>query len=157
MRIAFDIDDDLRRYAVEVMRRGVPLASASRLAEVGGAQVAVLERCGVMQVELCCLRGGTEVPEHVHTDADTIEIGIAGAIRLFVIGVDPFARVPDAQMHVRSRGRGIRINAGVPHRGVVLPQGVWFLSVQRWKDEPRSVLTDYVGAPLCAQHAEMLA
>jgi len=152
MRVAYRIDDDLQAYA-----EGLRFDWPSRMAEVEGAQVAVVHRRGQFQAELCCVRGGFVIPEHVHPHADTIEMMLCGAMRLFVNGIDPFSRIPDARLTAFARLRGIRINSTDVHGGKALHGGAWFLSVQRWKGEPRSVLTDYVGDVLGPRHAELNA
>lgn len=126
------------------------------MVQVDGVHVARLLKDGRYQVELCCLQAGAAIPTHVHEEADTIEVGVVGAVRLLVDGIDPFERVSDLRLPSFVRRRGISIPAGVPHSGVVLPCGAWFLSVQRWHNEPRSVLTDYKGARLGAEHESML-
>ena len=151
MRVAFAIEDDLQAYA-----RRVTFAWPTSMREVEGAQVATVHREGNFQAELCCVRGGFVIPEHVHPGADTIEVTLAGAVRLTVNGVDPFDRIPDERLPAFAQGRGIRINATDVHGGRVLPCGAWFLSIQLWVAEPRSVLTDYRGATLGARHEALL-
>ena len=150
MRVAFAIKDDLHDYA-----QSIRFDWPQRMEEVEGAQVAVIHRSGRFQAELCCVRGGFLIPAHVHPHADTIEIGVCGAVRLFVNGIDPFSAIPDDRLPAFTRGRGIRINHNDQHGGIAIPGGAWFLSVQRWDCEPRSVLTDYMGEPLGHRHDEM--
>ena len=146
-------DDALLAYASEFLyARPASLAGALLMRDVGNLQVAVLARDGQFQVELGVLAGGTVIPAHVHPHVDTIEIGVAGAVRLMVNGVDPFAAVPDERLGRFTRSRGIRINRGDLHSGLVLPGGAMFLSVQCWSGLPSSVLEDYVGEPVSSMH-----
>jgi len=155
-RVAFDVQDDLRDYASDFIARGMPMGSVSRLIEVENVSAATIERQGRFQVELCCVRGGSRINDHTHPQADTIEVGLTGGVRLFVNGIDPFAAVPDDRLPRFTRARGIRINATDLHGGIVLPQGAMFLSIQRWLGEPQSVLVDYVGAPAGSAHARVI-
>lgn len=144
-RVAYGVQDDLHEYARAWLATGSPLAGATALRDIGNGQFAVLGRGGRFQVELCVVRGGVEIPEHTHPHADTIEVGIAGAVRLLVNRADPFEAIPDERLAIFTKGRGIRINRGDRHGGRVLSGGAMFLSVQRWDGVPGSVLTDYLG------------
>lgn len=152
MRVAFAVHDELHAYA-QAIRFDWP----QHMVEVEGAQVAVVHRDGPFQAELCCLRGGVLIPEHVHPHVDTIELGVCGAVRLFINGRDPFEAVPDERLAAFVQRRGIRINSDDVHGGRVLPGGAWFLSVQHWRGAPRSVLSDYQGQPLGQRHSALKA
>jgi hypothetical protein len=156
LRTFFGIDDDLQAFAEEWMSREGQLANAQSLTLADGALVSVLYREGHFQVEMCAVPGGLVIPPHTHPQADTIEVGIAGALRLTVNGVDPFSHVPDERLPKLTKGRGLRINHNDVHGTVVTMPGSLFLSIQRWTGEPKSVLTDYSGAPLGPQHEGML-
>lgn len=152
---ALGVDDDLQAFAAEFVRGPLPMAIDSR--QVDGAMVSTLAREGVFQVELCCVRGGMLIPQHLHPHADTIEIGIAGGLRLQVNGVDPFAASGMDRLTRQHRAAvGVRINHDDWHGTVVPPCGSVFLSVQRWSIDPLSVLTDYIGCPIGTEHGAML-
>lgn len=157
LRTYFGVDDDLQEFAERFLNSGGILSSAVALTKVDGAMVTVLHRDDRFQVELCCVAGGTVIPPHTHPNADTIEVSVAGAMRLLVNGVDPFEGIPDDLVMRRGRWRGIRINHDDVHGTTVPEPGSVFLSIQRWNGPPQSVLTDYKGAPLGPQHLEMLA
>jgi hypothetical protein len=154
MRCAFAIDDDLHAFARSWLES--PSFDAEHVAVVDGATVERVYRGGAMQVELCRVPAGYRIPEHVHPHADTIEVGVSGAIRLTVNGADPFAFVPDARLAAFTRGRGVRINHADVHGGVALTDCA-FWSIQRWESKPTSVLTDYSGAKLGPQHEALCA
>lgn len=146
-RCARAINDGLHDFAASFVasrRVGVADFGILRAAADTGATIGVIHRDGRYQVELCAVPPG-RIPAHSHKRVDTIEVGLAGAVRLDVNGIDPFGFVPDDRLGRFTHGRGIRINAGDAHGGTVLPGGAWFLSVQHWFDgEPTSVLEDYL-------------
>ncbi len=144
LRTAFEVDDDLQRYAEAFLfARAGCLATGGEVRDIGSAQFAVLAREAPYQVEMGIVRGGELIPDHVHPHADTIEIGVAGGVRLKVNGADPFAAVPDERLAAFTRRRGIRINRCDWHGGQVLAGGAVFLSVQRWIGPPSSVIVDF--------------
>jgi hypothetical protein len=152
---AFAIDDDLHRFAASWLADGEkPIPT--QWTHMDGAAVSCAYLCAPFQVELCRVPEGYVIPDHVHPNADTIEAGAEGAVRLFVNGIDSFARLTDEMMPRLVRGRGIRINATDIHRGYAVADTL-FYSIQRWKGTPRSVLSDYRGTPLGPQHVEALA
>lgn len=128
------------------------------MAHADGALVACLYRDSTHQVELCCVPPGMVIPDHVHPHADTIEVTVAGVLRLHVNGDDVYAGMADEYVQRLNRWRGIRINRSDVH-GTTVPvggRGAMFLSIQKWTDGPRSVLTDYEGAPLGEAHKGMI-
>lgn len=156
LRVAFGVADDLHDFAEAWLQQAGSLTGAKELRHADGAMVAVLYREGRYQVELCCVAADTLIPDHVHPHADTIEVSVAGPLRLQVNGVEPFAAIPDERLERLSKGTGIRINATDVHGTYVPPPGAVFLSIQRWVAEPKSVLTDYSGQPLGGLHRELL-
>lgn len=156
LRTAFEIRDDLHEYAQAWLQSAGALGEAKELRYADGALVSVLHREGHFQVELCCVAGGTVIPDHIHPLADTIEVPVAGLLRLRVNGVDPFAHMSDERLRAFRKPFGIRINHDDWHGTEVANPGSMFLSIQRWVGEPKSVLTDYAGQPLGATHKEMI-
>lgn len=152
---AFHVADDLHDFAADFVRRPLPNGFDAR--QVDGAMVCTLAREGRYQVELCCVRGGVHIPQHLHPHADTIEVGISGGLRLLVNGVDPFAASGmDRITRAHRAAVGVRINRGDWHGTMVPACGSVFLSIQRWTIDPLSVLTDYIGCPLGAEHGALL-
>lgn len=156
LRTAFEIRDDLHEFADAWLASQGALADARELRHADGAMVAVLHRAGRYQVELCCVSGGTVIPDHIHPNADTIEVPVAGLLRLRVNGVDPFAGMSDERLRNFRRPFGIRINHDDWHGTEVGAPGSMFLSIQRWTGDPQSVLTDYAGEPLGDLHRSLL-
>lgn len=154
LRCGYAIHDDLHAFAEAWISGGQ--AMPLRTTDAGTAQVLCLYREGAYQVELCCMSAGAVIPPHVHPHADTIEVGVFGAVRLSVNGADPYADIPDDRLADFTRMRGIRINATDVHGGRVVGAGAAFLSIQRWAGDPQSVLTDYRGEPLGGKHKAML-
>lgn len=155
LRTMFGIADDLQDFAEDFLNRPAYLAGAGPMRQADGALVTVVYSDARFQVELCAVPGGLVIPDHTHPHADTIEVGLAGALRLHVNGDDPFAGLPDRLLERRNRWRGLRINHDDVHGTTVTGAGALFFSIQRWTCAPKSVLTDYVGAPLGEQHRSM--
>jgi hypothetical protein len=156
-RCAFAIDDDLHHFAAMWLALPPP-PMPTEWVHMDGAAVACLHTAAPFQVELCRVPSGYVIPDHVHPHADTIEVGVEGAVRLAVNGIDAFKRIPDSMMPRVVRGRGIRINATDMHGGrAVARQTAFFYSIQRWIGDPQSVLSDYKGQPLGPRHKEALA
>jgi hypothetical protein len=144
-RCAFAISDELHEFASNWLR-SASIANAGACRSDGRVVSSVLNRSGRFQVEMVCARAGTPIPPHVHPSADTIEVGVSGAVRLWINGADPFEAVPDDRLAAFTRMRGVRINRADVHGGLVLPGGAVFLSIQRWIDEPLSVIDQFVEA-----------
>lgn len=156
LRTFLCVQDDLQDFAEHWLNSPAYLSDAKSLTHADGALVACVYRDDTYQVELCSVPPGLVIPDHVHPNADTIEVSIAGALRLHVNGVDPFAGMPDALVARRNKWRGLRINHDDVHGTTVGEPGALFFSIQRWLGcPPRSVLTDYVGLPLGEQHMGM--
>ncbi|MBS0342012.1 MAG: hypothetical protein JSS56_15945 [Proteobacteria bacterium] len=159
LRTMFGADDELQAFAEHWLSGPGCLSGASSLAHTDGAMVACLYRDSTFQVELCCVPPGFVIPDHVHPHADTIEVPVAGVLRLHVNGKDVYAGRCDERVQRLNRGSGIRINHTDVH-GTAAPvgeTGAMFLSIQKWLGcEPLSVLTDYLGRPLGEGHQEML-
>jgi hypothetical protein len=154
LRTIWGVDDDLQDFAQDLLNRPRLLSRTRDLRWADGAMVAVIAREGQYQAELCTLCGGVLIPDHVHPQADTIEVGLFGAMRLVVNGRDPFDGASDDRI-AKHRWTGVRINSADVHGGRVPPTGAMFLSVQRWAGPVLSVLTDYRGALLGPEHARL--
>lgn len=127
------------------------------LKDYEGGQVALLDRDGAFQVEMCIFRGGVVIPPHTHPRMNSIETGIAGGVR-FTINCRPaFEAMTDEQLMAFGLGRGLRFDSDTVHGGVVLPCGAVFLSLQHWHTgDPSSVGLDYRGQPISERQAKWL-
>lgn len=158
LRTFLGIDDELQAFAERWLSGPACLSNAKAMAHADGALVACLYRDDTYQVELCCVPPGFVIPDHVHPNADTIEVTVAGVLRLHVNGKDIYAGLSDEHVERVNRRWGIRINHDDVH-GTFTPvgeRGAIFLSIQKWTGGPRSVLTDYEGDPLGEAHRGML-
>lgn len=153
------VNDELQEFAEGWLNGKSCLSNAKSIVYADGAMVSCLYRDGTYQVELCCLPPGMSIPDHVHPHADTIEVTVAGVLRIHVNGQDVYAGMTDEYLQRLNHGRGLRINHDDIH-GTIKPvgaQGALFLSIQKWIDgPPRSVLTDYMGEPLGNIHRGMV-
>jgi hypothetical protein len=123
----------------------------------GGSQFSVIAADGLYQVELVVCQPNVVIPEHVHPRVDSIEVPIAGRVRLQVRGDEPFKLASDAAFSRLARRRGVRIDSDAPHSGVVGDGGAVFLSIQRWHDSPvTSIATRYAGQAASEQHERSL-
>jgi hypothetical protein len=148
MKILYGIGDELEDFAERIVS-SVPLSSAAPRLHGSGGMVATLLREGRYQVEAVSLRGRVVIPPHVHDEFDTIDVPMFGCVQLWLGDRNPFAHWSDAAFARFIRGKGIRVNAGELHRGKVITSGAMFLSIQRWKDAPGSVIDDWRGAIPC--------
>jgi len=152
--------DRLQSFAQSWLNSRSYLARAQSMTHADGALVACVYRDREFQVELCCVPPGMVIPEHVHPHADTIEVLVAGVLRLSVNGRDVFAGQSDADVQRMNRWKGVRINRDDVHGTAVPvgPNGGMFFSIQMWDQfiGPQSVLTDYKGRPLGRQHDGMI-
>ena len=150
LRTAFGADDDLQAFAESWLARGGALTGAVSVKCLdNGTLVACLYRDDRFQVEMFCCPPGLVIPAHTHPRVDTIEVNVAGPLRLQVNGVPIYGDLSDERVVRASRGKGIRIDHDDAH-GTAEPvgkSGAIFLSIQRWVGEPDSVVTDYKGAP----------
>jgi hypothetical protein len=151
------VNDDLQAFANRWLNES-SLSNAQSISYADGAFVACLYRDETFQVELCAVPPGLVIPDHTHPNADTIEVTVAGVLRLRVNGRDVYAGMTDEYVQRLNRTRGIRINRSDVH-GTIEPvgaRGALFLSIQKWSCVPTSVLTDYLGAPLGEMHQGMV-
>lgn len=158
LRTHFGVDDDLQAFAERWLNSPGYLSHAKSMAHADGALVACVYRDSTYQVELCCVPPGLVIPDHVHPHADTIEVTVAGVLRLHVNGEDVYSGMSDEYVQRLNLWRGVRINRRDVH-GTVSPVGecgAMFFSIQKWTDGPRSVLTDYVGGALGETHRGMI-
>lgn len=158
LRTLFGVNDDLQEFAESWLSLGCNFTQSKDVKYVDGAMVSQLYRDDKFQVELCCVPPGFVIPDHVHPHADTIELTVAGVLRLHVNGSAVYAGMTDDSIKRLVRGRGVRINHDDVH-GTEEPvgeNGAMFLSIQRWVGQPMSVLTDYAGQALGGAHLEIL-
>lgn len=158
LRTRFGVKDDLQLFAENWLNSSACLSNAKSVAYADGAIVSCLYQDNQFQVELCCVPPGFVIPDHTHPHADTIEMNVAGVLRLHVNGNAVYPSMTDENMQRLSRGRGIRINRNDVH-GTIEPvgkNGALFLSIQKWTGNPASVLTDYRGEPLGDTHKGMM-
>lgn len=157
LRTFLGVDDDLQAFASRWLNES-SLWNAQSIAYADGALVTCLYRDETFQVELCAVPPGFVIPDHTHPNADTIEVTVAGVLRLRVNSRDVYAGMTDEYVQRLNRTRGIRINRSDVH-GTIEPvgtRGALFLSIQKWSCVPASVLTDYLGAPLGEMHRGMV-
>lgn len=125
----------------------------------------VVYRKGQFQVELIIQPPDTFIPEHVHPNIDSYEVGLGGSMCLSRNGnwivnetIDIQTRpVPDEENvlnHNRKRGAAIRVKPGDIHGGCFAELGGVFYSVQHWLNgvKPTSVAHDYSGKVLGPDH-----
>lgn len=154
LRTVLGIEDDLQAFAQDFLNSGGILSHALSLRQTGGNLVACLHRDGQFQVEMFTIPGGFVINPHRHPNTDTIEVPVAGLVRLNVNGEEPFEKFSDEALK-KMRWRGLRINHDDMHGGTVAEGGAMFLSIQRWVTAPSSVQLDYIGASNSDAHARL--
>lgn len=138
MRCLFGKKDDLHEYAERMARGYEQLAPLARQ-RYGSLTSFLLHRDGLFQTELVTAPAHTNIPAHRHPGVDSIECPVRGFIRLVVDGIDPYQGVNDERLRRFALGKLVRIDAQAWHGGRAGPDGVTFLSMQRW-DRPQEFL-----------------
>lgn len=158
MHCLFGIHDDLHDFAALVRATVDEVCDARPLSsrDFGTARCSILLRKDSYQVELCDMKASSVVTDHTHPGTDSIELGLSGEGLLTIGGVDI---AKDATPEKRERfltGKAIRIGQDVVHGARIGPSGLVFLSIQRWKSEPRHIGENWVGTPVSSIHEKIL-
>ena len=140
----------------------VPLLDAVK--EVGGGCMTVTwYRKGEYQIQMAVFPPHHIVPEHTHTNIDSIELLIGGQMCLAVDGAWCFtgdsAFVPvDDYGHGETRYKFCRIYPDTPHGGVTGPSGGVMFSIQHWLNghTPHCVSQDYNGVAIDDKHMSQI-
>ena len=118
-------------------------------------------RKGQFQVEMVIVPPDSFIPEHVHPNIDSYEVGVGGGMCLSrngqwivkeTLDIDPPS--PEDPSLNRKRGAAIRVKPGDVHGGCFGTEGAVFYSVQHWLNgvKPTSVAHDYSGKVLGPDH-----
>ena len=118
-------------------------------------------RKGQFQVEMGIVPPDSFIPEHVHPNIDSYEVGVGGGMCLSrngqwivkeTLDIDPPS--PEDPSLNRKRGAAIRVRPGDVHGGCFGTEGAVFYSVQHWLNgvKPTSVAHDYSGKVLGPDH-----
>lgn len=142
--------DDLHDYAEAIQRRMFDLAKSDAIdfLRVGNFDCEVLHRKGRLQTELVEIKPGAVVPQHCHPGVDSVDFLLRGNVAGFDI----------AGRHLKRfvQGMGLRIAQDAYHGGRAGPEGVAFLSCQRWQEAPTFIAKAWRGEPVNDRHARML-
>lgn len=155
MRCLFGVKDDLHAYAERVV--AMPLSAPILGRDYGPVHSSLLHRDGKFQTELVTVRPGVVLPEHRHPGVDSIECPLEGFIRFRINGEDPYAGVSDERLARFAIGKLVRIAEDAWHSGRAGPEGVKFLSMQRWTGEQSLIGERWVGATVSKEHASLTA
>lgn len=149
MRCVHLIRDDLHDYAEAMLTCMENLLSLRPVTSMafGDFETEVVNRRGNLQTELVRIDPGVKVPLHCHPGVDSIDLLVDGSVSL-VVGE---TRIPRPL-----KGIGIRIAQDALHGGVVGPEGVMFLSCQRWDRLPDFIARSWSGATVSEAHERML-
>lgn len=150
LRCLFAVKDVLHDYAEAVHTHLLDHLAARPLAvqELGAVQCAVLHRTQWMQAELIQIQPGKRILPHAHPGVDSIDLLVSGNVSGFRIG----------EYHVKRfiPALGLRIGQSVTHGGEIGPEGVAFLSCQRWSQPPSHITLAWRGRPINDAHERLL-
>ncbi len=116
----------------------------------------ILHRDGNFQVEMFSLPGKKGIPPHDHPDVDSVECAMGGDFHLYLDGKSVMSGHTRPGHCARVfQNKGVRINAGLTHAASVGPEGVGFLSCQRWLNgvEPTSIGQNWSGKTYSQEEA----
>lgn len=137
MRCLYGKSDDLHAYAVRV----AALADLSTLhaCSFGGVETSVVHRDGLFQTELIRMAPGEVIPVHRHPGIDSIDLLVSGDIAIEINGAVIAGDYSPERRAAFLAGKGLRIDQTAFHGGRVGPEGVTFLSCQRWNVAPSHI------------------
>lgn len=151
--------DDLHDYAAAVhasMQDHLRMARRFPI-DYGSVKTSILRSDLRFQVEVVTVAPNTVLPLHRHPDVDSIDIMVEGDILIDVEGVIIAGDYSCERRAAFLNGKGLRIAADALHGGVVGPQGVTFLSCQRWKMLPLpSIGLNWAGPRVTPEHDQQL-
>lgn len=153
MRCLYGIKDDLQDYAERIVAMSLPTPIQER--DYGPVHSAVIHREGLFQTELVTVAPNTDLPNHRHPGVDSIECPQSGFIRFRINGDDPYKWVSDERLARFATGKLVRIQGDAWHSGRTGPEGVRFLSMQRWPSKPGMIGEVWEGATVSDEHARL--
>lgn len=158
LRCLFGVKDDLHDYAEAVRGRLAEHVAGPHLSALASENwdCAVVHRTGALQAELIHIRPNERIPPHLHPDVDSVDLLVSGDIDLVIAGKRIAEGYGSERREAFLKRAGIRIAANAPHGGTTGPQGVVFVSCQRWAIPPSHIALAWAGAPCTPGHARML-
>lgn len=138
----------------------VPLPPIQAVSNAGAFTGLTLYRRGQFQVQLWVGQPNAIIPEHVHTDHDTILMGLSGVEWFDVNGArqdwDP--TLVDTKGRWRHHGVIVRVEKHDTHSAKFGPDGGSFITFQHWPcGGIRSAEMDWQGEPLSVEHGMALS
>lgn len=144
----------------------IPSGTGPVVTKVEDVTTVLLCRDKEFQVQMICVPPNYIIPEHVHPNIDSYEVGVGGGMCFSRNGkwitnetIDHHGKNirwdgPGALN--KKRGSSIRVRPSDVHGGMFGDEGAVFLSVQHWLNgvEPSCVGSDYAGKVLGPHHAE---
>lgn len=138
-----------RHFARSMLAEGLPVKldqTRQIRAYPGGAIEVILFRESCWQIEIIAGMPGGSAPRHKHMHVDSCELGIGGWV-LAEIGQHEVTRKVRGELTANLIG----VPAGQWHGGAAGPDGVMWISFQRWHDMAPTWITDdwidYAGQP----------
>lgn len=158
LKVLFGVRDDLFDYADAVRARLAEVLAAKPVAarDFGNFDCAVLNRVGNLQAELVHIQPNQRIPLHVHPLVSSIDLLVAGDVALMVRGKSIAHGYSAERRAAFMKRAAIRIENNAVHGGVTGPEGVLFLSCQRWGVPPHHIALSWAGPPCTETHEAML-
>jgi hypothetical protein len=144
----------------------IPSGTGPVITKVEDVTTVLMYRVDQFQVQMICVPPNYIIPEHVHPNIDSYEVGIGGGMCFSRNGhwitnetIDFHGRKIEwhgAGTLNKKRGSAIRVKPNDIHGGMFGPEGGVFLSVQQWLNGvlPSCVGADYAGKVLGPSHAD---
>lgn len=144
----------------------IPSGTGPVVTRVEDVTTVLLYRDNEFQVQMICVPPNYIIPEHVHPNIDSYEVGIGGGMCFSRNGhwitnetIDhhgPKIKWNGLGTLNKKRGSCIRVKPTDVHGGMFGDEGAVFLSVQQWLNgvQPGCVGSDYAGKVLGPKHAE---
>lgn len=157
---SFDVLEAYAKWYSQEVGHGIPLCPASGVSFIGKFRGIVLDRRDQFQTQLWICDPNSEIPDHSHPNVDSIQVYISGEVFLRLNGrkIIPEGSVetmPDGLSN--GYGTTLRVRPNDTHGATIGPMGGSFLTFQHWLNgKPESVENDWIGNPLCDDHAKIL-
>lgn len=141
--------DDLYDYTEVVRSRLHDLLEKTTIGlnSPGSFNCSVIHRTGKFQAELIKIHPNEKVPLHWHPGVDSIDFFLNGSVDM-VVGHIRINRCP--------KRIGIRIDQHVVHGGVVGPNGLTYISCQKWNSFPSHIAMAWGGEAVTDDHKRIL-
>lgn len=162
--------DDLTEFMFSFLEKApvmgyIPSGTGMVVNKVEDVTTVLLYRSKEFQVQMVCVPANYIIPEHIHPNIDSYEVGVGGGMCFSRNGhwitnetIDYHGKPVKAYKGPgalnKKRGSCIRVRPTDVHGGMFGPEGAVFFSIQKWLNgvSPHCVGSDYAGKTLGPSH-----